>query len=364
MATTADSRPFDTVSWLQEVLRERAIEIDEGKSPPRSCRSYGYGNVANMPDVRSVEVKPITDADIRAVAEFLRNDMGSGVSVADWHRAMSPPWNVEQPNHGFLMREGRRVVGAYLALYSERVIDGRPRRICNLGTWCVADEHRASGLRLQRSLLRQRGYTFTDLTPNPTVVALNGRLGFVTLNTARALIPNMPWPVRSRGVRVVDDPQKIDRLLAGRDQAIYRDHATTAAHHVVLSKGDQSCYVMFRRDLGRFKRFPYFASVLYVGNPDLFRDCAPHFYRYLLLRRGVPMTLAELRVVSHRPPRSVIMEGPTKMFLSQDLQAEQIDYLYSELTCFKSIGVWLIDTREGIGRSIRKVRRKGLTQPA
>jgi hypothetical protein len=110
---------------------------------------------------------------------------------------------------------------------------------------------------------------------------------------------------------------------------------------VVLAKGDRSCYVMFRRDLGRFKRVPYFASILYVGDPDLFRDFAPHFYRYLLLRRGTPLTLAEIRLVRHRPARSVMVAGPSKMYLSEDLQPEQIDYLYSELTCFKWIGVWL-----------------------
>jgi hypothetical protein len=317
-----------------------------------------------MSDVRSVEVEPITDADIQAVAEFLRNDMGSGVSAADWQRAMTPPWDVEQPNHGYLLRENGRVVGAYLALYSERMINGRTHRICNLGTWCVADEYRASGMRLQRSLLRQRGYTFTDLTPNPTVVALNGRLGFAKLDTARTLVFNMPWPVRPRGVRVVDAPGEIDGLLSCRDQAIYRDHAATAAHHVVLVKGDLSCYVMFRRDLGRFKRFPYFASILYVSDPELFRNCSSHLFRYLLLRRGIPMTLAEIRVVLHRPARSLMVGGPKKMFLSDDLQPEQIDYLYSELTCFKSIGVWLVDSNDVIGRTIRKVRGKVLTRGA
>jgi hypothetical protein len=294
-----------------------------------------------MSDVRSVEVEPINDADMQAVAEFLHRDMGSAVSAADWHRAMTPTWDFEQPNHGYLLRKTGRVVGAYLALYSERVIEGRPRRICNLGTWCVTEEHRASGLRLLRSLLRQRGYTFTDLTPNPTVVALNSRLGFASLDTARALVPNMPWPIRSRGVRVVDTPNEIDGLLSGRDQTIYRDHAATAAHHVVLVKGDRSCYVIFRRDLGRIRRLAYFASILYVSDPDLFLDCAPIFYRYLLLRRRIPMTLAETRVVEHRPARSMMLPGPTKMYLSEDLQPEQIDYLYSELTCFRWIGVWL-----------------------
>lgn len=287
--------------------------------------------VGAMTDLRTGNIEPITDDDTWAVAEFMHLGMSSGASAAKWHRVMTAPWDVEQPNHGYLLRENGRVVGAYLALYSERVIDGRPRRICNLGAWCVAEEHRANGLRLLRSLLRQRGYTFTDLTPSETVVALNTRLGFISLDTTTALVPNMPWPVRSRGVRVVDAPNEIDRLLSGRDQTIYRDHTATAVHHVVLVKGDRSCYVMFRRD--RRKHLPLFASILYCGNRDLFRDCASHFYRYLLLRLGMVATLAEIRIVGHRPKRAVMVAGWPKMYLSEDLEAAQIDYLYSELTC-------------------------------
>jgi hypothetical protein len=285
-----------------------------------------------MPVVRDVTVKPITDADVRTVAEFLHRGMNLGVSAADWHRAMAPPWDVEQPNHGYLLRANGHVVGAYIAFYSERVIDGRPRRICNLGAWCVADEYRASGLRLLRSLLRQRGYTFTDLSPSGPVVALNTRLGFAALDTTTALVPNLPWPVRSRGVRVVDAPGEIDGLLSGRDLQIYRDHAgAAAARHVVLVSGDRSCYVVFRRD--RRKRLPLFASILHVGDTDLFRGCAPLFYRHLLLRHGISATLAEVRVVGHRPARSVMLSGRPKMYLSEDLGPAQIDYLYSELTC-------------------------------
>jgi len=296
-------------------------------SPPRR-----YGSA--MPGVRAVEVKPITDADIPAVAEFLHRGFSDGPSAADWQRAIIPPWHGQQPNHGFLLHENGRVVGAYLASYSERVIDGQPRRICNLGAWCVADEHRASGLRMLRSLLRQRGLTFTDLTPRGNVLALNIRLGFVPLDTTTALVPCMPWPVRSRGVRVVDTPHEIDGLLEGRDQAIYRDHAAAAAaHHIVLAKGDRTCYVMFRRD--KRKRLPLFASILYVGNRDLFRDWGSHFYRYLMFRRGIAAALAEIRVVGHRPARSVMVEGWPKMFLSEDLAPAQIDYLYSELVCVK-----------------------------
>jgi hypothetical protein len=283
-----------------------------------------------MPDVCAVEVEPITDADMSAVAEYMQVGFSPGPSTAEWKRVMTPPWDVDQPNHGYLLRHNGRVVGAYLALYSKRVIDGRPHRICNLGAWCVVDEHRATGLRMLRSLLRQRGYTFTDLTPSANVVRLNTRLGFVPLDTTTALVPNLPWPKRSSGVRVVDAPTEIDEMLSERDQTIYRDHAASAVKHVVLAKGDRSCYVVFRRE--RRKRLPLFAFILYVGDPDLFRECAPHFYRYLLLRRGMAATLAEIRVVGHRPARSVSVAGWPKMYLSEDLGPAQIDYLYSELT--------------------------------
>jgi hypothetical protein len=287
----------------------------------------------DMTDLRTstVEAKPITDADTWAVAEFLHRERSLRMSAADWHRYMVAPGHFAQPNHGYLLRENGRIVGAYLALYSERVIDGRKHSICNLGLWCVAQEHRAHGLRLLRSLLRQRGYTFTDLTPNQNVVALNARVGFVELDTTTAVVANMPWPILSRNVRVVDAPNYIDGLLAERDRTIYRDHAATAVRQVVLVKGDRSCYVMFRRE--RRKRMRLFASILHVSDPELFRECAPHFYRYLLLRHGILATLAEIRVISHRPRWAVTVAGWPKMYLSDDLEPAQIDYLYSELVC-------------------------------
>jgi hypothetical protein len=283
------------------------------------------------PSPGAPEVLPITAADIPDVSEFMSLGMASARSPADWRATMAPPWDLDQPNSGYLMRENGRIVGAYLASYSVREIDGRRRRICNLGAWCVDEQHRATGLRMLRSLLRQRGYTFTDLTPNADVVALNTRLGFVALDTSTAMVLNMAWPVRSRAVRIVDSPGEIDKMLSGNDQQIYRDHVATAAHQVVATRGDRNCLIVFRRD--SYRRLPLFATILHVSTPDVFGDCAPDFYRYLLVRRGIPATLVEMRVVGHRPSRSMMVAGRPKMFSSDDLTSAQIDYLYSELTC-------------------------------
>jgi hypothetical protein len=228
-----------------------------------------------------------------------------------------------------------RVVGVYLAYYSQRHIDGEIHRFCNLASWCVLQEYRSHSLRLLRALLAQEGYHFTDLTPNKDVVQLNTRLKFQHLDTATALILNLPWPPWPGRTRVVSDRSVIQSALGGRDLEIYRDHAhAAAAHHLVVLRGTESCYVMFRRD--RRDNLPLFASMLHVGNLGLFRHTAQYVFRHLLIHHGIPATLAELRVIGYRPRLSVMLRSrQPKMYRSNHLGPEQIDYLYSELTCLE-----------------------------
>jgi hypothetical protein len=281
-----------------------------------------------------VQLSPITDADIPAVAAFLHNHLNRRVPAQAWAAALRVPWKVDAPNHGFMLRAGDAVVGAYLAFYSERLIDGRPERFCNLGAWCVLPAQRFHGPRLLKALLAQEGYHFTDLSPSGNVVAINRRLGFEQLDTTTALVPNLPWPSwPGRRYEIRTDPQRIEETLSGSDLDIYRDHAgAAAARHAVLSRGDRWCYVVYRKD--RRKRLPLFASILHVSDPALFRQMGRGFARHLLLRHGVLATLAELRVVKHRPRWSVLLgSARPKMFRSDRLAADRIDNLYSELTC-------------------------------
>jgi hypothetical protein len=280
----------------------------------------------------SVELSEIGSADLDMVADFLHVHMNNRVTAADWASAVTPPWRVDSPNHGFMLKEDGRVVGAYLAIYSDRVIDGHVERFCNLAAWCVLGQFRSYGLRLVRAMLAQQGFHFTDLSPSGNVVALNKRLRFHSLDTTTALVPNLPWPGPAR-TRVTSDPEVISRMLRGRDVAIYRDHvATSAARHIVVERGAEYCYLIVRRD--RRKGLPLFASILYVGNPDLFADVGRAVYRHLLLRHRALATLAEIRLVGARPPMSIALKtARPKMYRSERLQPEQIDYLYSELAC-------------------------------
>jgi hypothetical protein len=83
----------------------------------------------------------------------------------------------------------------------------------------------------------------------------------------------------------------------------------------------------------RRKRLPLFATLLHVSDPELFARHDGLVYRHLLLRLGALATLVELRLVG-RPPRGRMLAKPrTRMFRGKGLAPEQVDYLYSELTC-------------------------------
>jgi hypothetical protein len=246
---------------------------------------------------------------------------------------MTIPWQVHAPNHGFILTAGDSVAGAYVAFYSEQRIGGRLERFCNLGPWCVLPAYRFHGPRLLKALLAQPGYTFTDLSPSGNVVGINRRLDFEFLDTTTALVPNLPWPSWPGRTVVSSDPAVIEETLTGPDRALYRDHERArAARHLVLVQGNEYCYVVFRKD--RRKRLPVLASFLHVGNPELFRRAVRPLSRHLLVRHRVLVSLAELRVIGHRPRPSVMLQRPRrKMFRSPHLAAHQIPYMYSELAC-------------------------------
>lgn len=275
-------------------------------------------------------IAEITASDVERVATFLADqpELTDRVSVDGWVRSIVPPWKVDAPNHGFMLLDGDEIVGAYVALYSERVVGDRVERLCNLCAWVVKPAYRLHSLNLMKALLDQDGFTFTDFSPVPTVQRINSRFGFQHIDATMALTINVPWP--SRRGSVTSDLDRIRQTLMGDELEAFNDHVDTPApRHVVLTRGDDHCYVMYRHQ--RYKRMPC-AAVLYVSNPPLFRRMFRQFQSHVLAHDGRAATLVELRLAGGPIPRSITVEGePKKMFKSDTMTADQIDYLYSEL---------------------------------
>lgn len=279
-----------------------------------------------------VAVLPIRAADIAEVAHFLHQHLNSDVSAKTWARSIDPSWQVDAPDHGFYLRDGDAIVGAYLAFYSDRRHGDQTLRVCNLAAWCVLDDYRSHGLRLARALLRRKGLHFTDLSPSGNVIEVNRRLGFRQLDTTTAASPCLPVPRLDRRLQITSDPRALRKVLTGPDRAVFDDHALAgAAHHVLISKNGDHCHVVWRRD--RRKRVRGFGSVLHASNPALLLAHWSAFASHLGLRHGVLVALVERRVLGALPPRSRLLPNPRpKMYRSDVLTDDDIDYLYSELT--------------------------------
>jgi hypothetical protein len=223
------------------------------------------------------------------------------------------------------------IVGVQLAFYAQRAVGGASERFCNIAAWCVLPQYRTHGLKLLKAVLAQKGYTFTDLSPSGNVVAVNQLLKFKHLDTGAALAFNWPWPNWPGRISIVEDRASIEAALGGEELKIYRDHADArAAHHLVIRRGAETCYVIFRRDTR--KKLPIFASILFVSNPELFQAASRIFFSHLLTRHGLLATILEFRVVGYSPRAAFRLRSPrSKMFRSDHLKPDQIDYLYSEL---------------------------------
>jgi acyl carrier protein len=319
------------------------IEVSEAEALPQNLGSIssltkfvmskgrqpgadGPGRREGSPEM-TVELSPITDADIAEVADFLRVNYKDRIPWV----IMAGPWKVDAPNHGFMLHDGQRIVGAHTAFYSERQVAGRVERFCDLGTWYVLPEFRSHSIRLIKALLAQDGYHFTALTPGRKVVSIHTQLGFHPLDTSAALIPNLPWPTPPGRTTISTDPDVIESALAGEELELYRDHAQAlAARHLVLLRGPDSCYVMYRPVT--IKSVPA-AVILHVSNPQLFHRAILPLTRHLLVRHRLLATLGELRIIGHRPPLSFKVTSWPKMYRSASLEPDQIDDLYSELVC-------------------------------
>ncbi|WP_204321926.1 hypothetical protein, partial [Streptococcus pneumoniae] len=69
--------------------------------------------------------------------------------------------------------------------------DGTTRDVVNLSSWYIDEAHRWLAPRMLKAVISEAGTVYTDLTPSPSVVHLNGRLG-LTVWTDGVLLAALP----------------------------------------------------------------------------------------------------------------------------------------------------------------------------
>ena len=194
------------------------------------------------------------------------------------------------------------------------------------------DSHRSDGISLVLSMIRQRGYHFTMLTPNPNVAQIFRHLKFKDLATGIVVFANRPALGALLPGRIIEsDLGRIPALCSAevrRDFELHRE--IPWLRFLAFGVPGDVCLVIYKTMV--WKHLPG-ARILHISDPDAFMRYRALLQHRLLLRErlvfsylGESVPCAACRGSSGRETRT---QG--KLFSSPTLQDAQIRDIYSEL---------------------------------
>jgi hypothetical protein len=286
-----------------------------------------------------VEIRFADATDVEPICELL----GSGfplVPVPFWRSMIAYPWLPagDKPDLGAAVVAGNEIVGFLGAMYSNRVVDGRFERFCNVFAWYIRPGYRHYSLSLLLFLVRRPGLTFVNVTPADYVVAMFKRLGFILADERRFIcMPGVTSLLSGRRPRLQMVPEhEVDEALLGAvDYRIFQDHFGHSVRRVVLAAGGEVCLLVTKRMCWSQVRFPR-TDLYYASNRDFL---ARHFDRILprlLLRDKTVALHADPRQLGFRPrgartiPATALYPSTT-LIRSERVPTTAIDRLYTEL---------------------------------
>jgi len=281
----------------------------------------------------SVALRAITDGDLRAVSRYLHRNLNSARPQESYFLALRQPWGFRRPNNGFLLEEDGGIKGVFCGIYSERSVGGKPAALCNLTSWHVLPQFRSHSLRLALAMTSQRGFHFTNYSPNEPALKVFRTFGFKELDNRCVLIPHNPLG-RAAG-DIFQDLEAAEDLLGSAERKIAQDHRDAPGLlQLFAGSGARRCHLMFRLRRGRGVPF---ADILHVSSPKAYSGSLPSIGAGLFRRFGAVYSKVRRRLLKGSLPRfSWTREDPyVEMFRSDSLGPDDLDYLYSERVTFE-----------------------------
>jgi len=256
------------------------------------------------------------------------------VSDDHWWRLFHYSWPSKDRMRGFVLRDGKRIVGFFGTILYERLIDGRMEKFADLTSWVTLPEYRNHSLRLFEAVASLEDRTLTCHTAIRSIHALYQRFGFKELENKWIVIMPTLNPLRPLGWfrgRITTDVERILHKLSGREAAYVRELESDICHPMLVTHKGQHCLIIFTRTKGR--RI-HFSRIHHVSNREIFFACLDHICWRLALANRTLLVAVDARFLEGRVPRRG-RETPlalVSVYRSKTLRPEQIDNLYSELT--------------------------------
>jgi len=249
----------------------------------------------------------------------------------DWQQLFTDHWKSNEGYIGYVLEDRERIVGFLGFMFSDRVLNNKQEKFCNLTTWVVDERFRNESLYLIIPVLKLTDYTLTIHSASKATYAAFKKLGFHDLESHFRIIP--PFP----SINMLFDSCKIEvngkylnEILKGDSLQAYKSHLLFRCFHVYIRSPLGNCYLIGARV---FKKNLPFAQIYHISDSKVFAKFASRISSIICLKNKTFAILVDERFLegnSLLQSYKCALSNP-RMYKSNSLGKQDLDLLYSEL---------------------------------
>jgi hypothetical protein len=263
----------------------------------------------------------------------LLKDFDATNTKEQWRRIFDYTWDRDEDYVGYALQDQGRVVGFLGLIFSERLIQGKKEKFCNLSSWIVKKDYSSESIALILDVRNLQEHTLTNLTPSKDVYLILKQFGFQMLEdqvTILPMVPNFRSFFSSRKLYFSSDPEKLMARLSEQHRILFKDHNTSYSKQCIVYDGmGEYCYIIFKEIIRKKVKFN---NILYMSHPSLFKDHASYMLYKMFRMSGALFSILDARILrgvavglSWKRPLSY-----ARLFHSKRIHRSEIDNLYSE----------------------------------
>jgi hypothetical protein len=286
--------------------------------------------------VAVVKIVKVDDSMFEEAYDLLLGFNNTEIPKEVWRRLLRPQWRLDGMHCGLGLVDQGRLVGFIGTLFSERVIEGRVERFCNLSSLIVREAYRRHGWMLMFSAVREEDCIITIFTPISVLYTRAPEIGFRNLGTRMKVMFSVPWARSVCGVdmELLDDPAEIRQHLDETHRRYLDDHLPYECGHLLLRQSKRYCYVVHVSITSA--KLPY-ALILYVSDPELFAEFSIPIRAFILSKERMRFVAVDSRLIRDLPLRASF-DFPTnirRLYKPDRLSPHVVDNLYSEFVLLR-----------------------------
>ncbi|WP_018124213.1 GNAT family N-acetyltransferase [Desulfovibrio oxyclinae] len=267
--------------------------------------------------------------DVEEVCNLLHNHMNPDFSPERWSRLFVRDWCIAEPELGLVVEDKGEIVGFHGHVCSRRCIGNEWKRFVNFTSWYLRKEYRGQGLGtgLVKKAIERRDTTYTVFSLSPKRIELFRKLGLQPLDTQRLV-----WSKRDPQtvICVDDDPESIRWKVECEHSRVMLDNLPFNIKPYLVSTNCNQCLLITNEAIKNGG--VHYHDVLYRSNPAFLAAHAQDIAN-ALLRDDNHVLAADKRFHPGPQPLDATVEtiASPRFYLSEEIPAECVDLLYSEL---------------------------------